>query len=200
LRPSAVGAVITGVPEFLQRTELSYLELVDLLKTRFINPHQRSLILADKFLKNAELTNQEIRLLIQNNFVSSTPEIESKLIKAEITLAQIQALIEPLRSTVIVLYAEKSECELDKTLIQYLDGSPLTEMDTWKLQRFIRLWRKLGWTMAELDSVLFSFGYSDTIPAEALQKLSQIQQLQIELNLTLPKLLSFWGNLETQGE
>ena len=200
LRPNAVGAMITGVPEFLQRTELSYLELVDLLKTRFINPHQRSLILADKFLKNAELTNQEIRLLIQNNFVSSTPKIEAKLIKAEITLAQIQALIEPLRSTVIVLYAEKSECELDKTLIQYLDGSPLTEMDTWKLQRFIRLWRKLGWTMAELDSVLFSFGYSDTIPAEALQKLSQIQQLQIQLNLTLPKLLSFWGNLETQGE
>lgn len=197
---NTVGELITSVPEFLQQMELSYLELVDLLKTRFINSHQRSLTLADKFLKNAELTNQEIRLLIQNNFVSSTPAIESKLIKAEITLAQIQALIEPLRSTVIVLYAEKSECELDKTLIQYLDGSPLTEMDTWKLQRFIRLWRKLGWTMAELDSVLFSFGYSDTIPPEALQKLSQIQQIQIELNLTLPKLLSFWGNIETQGE
>ena len=197
---NTVGELITSVPEFLQRTELSYLELIDLLKTRFINPHQRSLTLADKFLKNAELTNQEIRLLIQNNFVSSTPEIEAKLIKAEITLAQIQALIEPLRSTVIVLYAEKSECELDKTLIQYLDGSPLTDLDAWKLQRFIRLWRKLGWKMAELDSVLFAFGYSDTIPAEALQKLSQIQQLQIELNLTFPKLLSFWGNIETQGE
>jgi len=200
LLPSAVGAVITGVPEFLQRTELSYLELVDLLKTRFINPHQRSLILADEFLKNAELTNQEIRLLIQNNFVSSTPAIEAKLIKAEITLAQIQALIEPLRSTVIVLYAEKSECELDKTLIQYLDGSPLTDIDAWKLQRFIRLWRKLGWTMAELDSVLFSLGCSDAIAAETLQKLSQIKQIQIELNLTLLKLLSFLGNLETQGE
>ena len=33
---NTVGELITSVPEFLQRTELSYLELVDLLKTRFI--------------------------------------------------------------------------------------------------------------------------------------------------------------------
>ena len=200
LRPNAVGALITGVPEFLQRTELSYVELIDLLKTRFINPQQRSLVAADEFLKNAKLTNQDIREMIKNNFANPTPELQAKLTEAAITLEQIQNLIDPLRSTTIVLYAERSECELDKTLIQYLDGNSLTDADAWKLQRFIRLWRKLGWTMPESDSALLSLGYSDTIPAECLQKLSQIKQLQAELNLTLPKLLSLWSNIETRGE
>jgi peptidoglycan hydrolase-like protein with peptidoglycan-binding domain len=200
LRPNAVGALITGVPEFLRRTELSYVELVDLLKTRFINPNQRSLIAADQFLKEAKFNNEDIRTLIANNFANPTTEIQAKLTEAAISLEQIQALLEPLRSTTIVLYAERSECELDKTLIQYLDGNSLTDADAWKLQRFIRLWRKLGWTMPELDSVLLSLGYPDAIPADCLQKLSHVKQLQTELNLTLPKLLSFWSNIETHGE
>ncbi len=200
LRPNAVGALITGVPEFLRRTELSYVELVDLLKTRFINPNQRSLIAADQFLKEAEFTNEDIRTLIANNFANPTTEIQAKLTEAEISLEQIQALLEPLRSTTIILYAERSECELDKTLVQYLDGNSLTDADAWKLQRFIRLWRKLGWTMPELDSALLSLGYPDAIPADCLQKLSHVKQLQTELNFTLPKLLSFWSNIETHGE
>jgi hypothetical protein len=54
--------------------------------------------------------------------------------------------------------------------------------------------------MPELDSVLLSLGYPDAIPADCLQKLSHVKQLQTELNLTLPKLLSFWSNIETHGE
>jgi peptidoglycan hydrolase-like protein with peptidoglycan-binding domain len=200
LRPNAIGALIAGVPEFLSRTELSYVELVELLKTRFINPNQRSLVLADEFLKDAELTNKDIRTLIANNFANPTSEIQAKLTKAGITLEQIQALIEPLRSTTIVLYAEGSECELNKTLIQYLDGNSLTDADAWKLQRFIRLWRKLGWTMPELDSALLSLGYADSTPVDCLQKLAQLKQLQTELNITLPKLLSLWSDIETHGE
>ncbi|MEG3838648.1 peptidoglycan-binding protein [Microcoleus sp. herbarium14] len=209
LRPNAVGALIAGVPEFLHRTKLSYIELVDLLKTRFINPKQQLLVTTDEFLKDAELTNKDIQQLIENNFTNPTPEIQNKLTKAGITLEQIQARIEPLRSKVIVLYAEKSECELNKTFLQYLGGNSLTDVDAGKIQRFIRLWRKLGWTMPELDSALRALiepdtlsaeDYTGTIPADCLKKLAQIKQLQINLNLTLPKLLSFWSNIETHGE
>lgn len=209
LRPNAVGALIAGVQEFLHRTKLSYVELLDLLKTRFINPKQELLVTADEFLKDAELTNKDLKELIENNFTNPTTEIQDKLTKAGITLEQIQAQIEPLSSKVIVLYAEKSECELNKTFLQYLGGNSLTDADAWKIQRFIRLCRKLGWTMPELDSALLVLidpntisaeGYAGEIPADCLQKLAQIKQLKTELNLTLPKLLSLWGNIETHGE
>jgi Putative peptidoglycan binding domain/Salmonella virulence plasmid 28.1kDa A protein len=44
IKPDAVGALITGVPEFLHRTQLSYVELIGLLRTRFINPNQVALL------------------------------------------------------------------------------------------------------------------------------------------------------------
>jgi Neuraminidase-like domain/Putative peptidoglycan binding domain len=209
LPPNAVGALIAGVPEFLHRTKLSYVELVDLLKTRFINPKQELLVTTDEFLKDAELTNKDIKELIANNFINPTPEIQEKLTKSGVTLEQIQARIEPLRSTFIVLYTEGSECELNKTFLQYLGGNLLTDADAWKIQRFIRLCRKLGWTMPELDNALFALidpetlsadDYTGTISADCLQKLAQIKQFQTELNLSLPKLLSLWSNIETHGE
>ena len=48
-------------------------------------------------------------------------------------------------------------CDLDKVRLQHLDGSALRwesgeEYD--RMHRFIRLWRKLGWTIDEVDKAL----------------------------------------------
>ncbi len=53
--------------------------------------------------------------------------------------------------------APKDSCDLSGVRLQHLDGTQVTVDECDKLQRFIRLWRKLGWTMPELDTALIAF-------------------------------------------
>src|SRR6185503_1368967 len=115
---------LSRVPEFLQRCGIAYLELVELTKTRFINPGQA---------------------------------------------------VDPLPSSLIVLFSPNSVCDLSKTSIQHLDGKPLTDQELLKMHRFLRLWRKLGWTVQELDNALTVMG-AGSVSTNVLQQLSHIEK------------------------
>lgn len=45
-------------------------------------------------------------------------------------------------------------CTLDKVRLLHLDGSAVTPEEFDRMQRFIRLWRKLGWSIDEVDKAL----------------------------------------------
>ena len=88
--------------------------------------------------------------------------IGSKLTRAGISLNQLRDLIEQYRY-LIVLHSRSSDCDLTAISIQYLIGRSLDEKslydrslddpDLERLQRFLRLCRRLDWTMPELDSL-----------------------------------------------
>ena len=48
----------------------------------------------------------------------------------------------------------RDTCDLDKVRLTHLDGSVLTPGEYDRIQRFIRLWHKLDWTIAETDLAL----------------------------------------------
>lgn len=48
----------------------------------------------------------------------------------------------------------RDTCDLKKVRLTHLDGTPVTVEEYDRMQRFIRLWRKLGWTMDETDKAL----------------------------------------------
>ena len=48
----------------------------------------------------------------------------------------------------------RDTCDLDKVRLTHLDGSALTSSEYDRLQRFIRLWHKLEWTVPETDLAL----------------------------------------------
>ena len=48
----------------------------------------------------------------------------------------------------------RDTCDLDKVRLTHLDGSILSVDEYDRMQRFIRLWHKLGWTIAETDLAL----------------------------------------------
>ena len=48
----------------------------------------------------------------------------------------------------------RDTCDLDKVRLTHLDGSVLEVDEYDRMQRFLRLWRKLGWTIAETDLAL----------------------------------------------
>lgn len=204
IKPDAVGAVVAGVPEFLHRTELHYVELVELLKTRYINANHQSYLL----LENAEITAQEIRELIQSDFANPSQQVRDKLTKVNLTLEQVKLLIQQFALLIIPFSTSSDSSDLSKMLLEHLDGSSVDEKDLWKLQRFIRLWRKLGWTSHELDTALGVLGYPDEIAsddtrkqaADCINKLAQVRQIQAEINIPLIPLLSLWGHIDTYGD
>lgn len=139
------------VSEFLRRTEISYDELVELLKTRFLNPHQ---------------------------YLGTLP------------------------SSAIVLYSAKGTYDdLETLFLSYPDGKGDIPETTWaKIIRFLRLWKKLGWTLHEVDLAIQVLGISgDAFDRRLFIELSAIKRLQVDLGLPVVQLLSFWGNVDTKG-
>ena len=68
-----------------------------------------------------------------------------------------------------------------------------------RVDRFLRLTRKLGWSFADLDFVLTSIKVED-INETAIQKIAQIKQLQLQTKLPLDVLCSFWYDMKAIGK
>ena len=65
------------------------------------------------------------------------------------------AVIRDLPLCQIVEWSSAQElCDLNTVRLTHLDGSALTDAEYDRIQRFIRLWRKLGWTISETDQAL----------------------------------------------
>ena len=135
---TSLASLLEEVPEFLRRTGITYLDLTELLKTRFLNPDRTDL------------------------------------------------------SKALTLEAPADEgCDLSKTKIKNLSDPALA-----KMHRFIRLWRKLGWSIRELDTAISALGATN-IDSTLLQKLSQVKQAQDVLGVRLVQLLSLWAKIDT---
>ncbi|HQR35749.1 MAG TPA: neuraminidase-like domain-containing protein [Blastocatellia bacterium] len=69
-----------------------------------------------------------------------------------------------------------------------------------RIVRFIRLWRLLGWTMQELDTALMilnNLAGGTEFSDEMLVMLSHIQRMRKEHDLSLPILLSWYADIDT---
>jgi Tc toxin complex TcA C-terminal TcB-binding domain/ABC toxin N-terminal region/Neuraminidase-like domain/PA14 domain/Putative peptidoglycan binding domain/Salmonella virulence plasmid 28.1kDa A protein len=85
-------------------------------------------------------------------------------------------------------------CDLSKLKIENLTNDALD-----KFHRFIRLWRILGWSIADLDKVCVALG-ATAVDDDLIRKLAQVKRLHQELNLPLVALLSLWSNIDTYGD
>ena len=80
-------------------------------------------------------------------------------------------------------------------------GSGLTKTVLDRLHRFIRLWRKLGWEIEDLDRAIKFFSANGDIsdnpdkPDKLLITLAHIKKLQEMLNIPPKLLLNWWGNM-----
>ena len=117
---------------------------------------------------------------------------------------------------VLVLADPDSGCNFASTTLQYADGSAVTALDLLKCNLFVRLWKKLGWTIDEVDRALQLF-FPSNVPAfadpgfaaafgaawkTALVYLAHLEELNTTLEPALGRtaLLPLWSNLPTHGE
>jgi hypothetical protein len=87
-------------------------------------------------------------------------------------------------------------CDTTKLQINGLTVDALSRM-----HRFVRLWRKIGWTASELDKVLRALAPDANTPAlsnEILVRLDHLNALRTSLRISVLSALALWKPIDTQ--
>jgi hypothetical protein len=152
------------------------------------------------------------------NWEKTLLEVETFLQVTQIAYEDLVALVEtrtlnPTLSIMLEAPATAS-CELSQTtIVDLVDGKPGAPNDYTLnlLHRFIRLWKKLGWAISDLDKtisalrgVAFSVNPQSVanplLSPQFLIDIAAIQQLMAATGLSLLQTLTFWADIDTDGE
>jgi hypothetical protein len=113
---------------------------------------------------------------------------------------------------ILVLTDPDAGCDFDATTLRYANGTPARPLDFLRINLFVRLWRKVGWTIAETDRALqalvpaetpFDEGWLQQRPLRtALIYFAHLQTLEERLALGKRgrmSLLALWTPIATSG-
>ena len=93
---------------------------------------------------------------------------------------------------IVSIPAERPDtCELNQLRLEGLD-----EPAALRMVRFVRLWRKTGWTMRDLDRAITAFA-ADALDDGFVTRIAHVERLRRELNLPVVRLLSWWAPIDT---
>lgn len=212
-----------------RQLDVSYKHLVDIVQTGFVNPEIEHLALLWKYgfgpsdalwyLENRDDSEhaEEIQAFeqrIRGRFAETLSESE-----AEERLNNILTYIEGQRTEgrfagALVLRDASGLCNFDETYLEYaapLDSTP-SKLIFIKINLFVRLWKKLGWTIEEVDHALRVFlpggsgGITEATIDEAFRTvlvyLAHLKALDDKVDAgrdSRLKLLTLWADLPTTG-
>ncbi len=57
-------------------------------------------------------------------------------------------------------------CDIEKVRLLHLDGTPVEPDEYQRMMRFMRLWRKMGWTIEETDAAIVGLNKTTAAPAD----------------------------------
>jgi hypothetical protein len=224
--PRRIG--ISNAKLLSQKLGVSYEELIAIIRTQFINPHSHLIPKLEKL----GISLQTIQAFLDGDL--SEEDLKGKL---SATLNETayggcvptwirnhQAKIEEL-----ILLSDPTgindPCSFDTLEIRYsrTENNQLKPFEFHKLLRFVRLWRKLGWSIEQTDKVITALYPADQRPDASSQdetnetaktKLGQgfvtliprlahllvvMEQLELTPKRDLLPLLACWSTIETHG-
>lgn len=216
------------------RLGISYIELVELLQTSFVNPNLTTLVILRKL--GVEV-GDVFRYKQHPAYLPDTQEqIDEATFEAAEFEKRLQQASEKYKSTlpdfdakqwlgdawhqgkfekILVLRDPNGGCNFDETTVCYSDVPDVgvNRLDYVKLNLFVRLWKRLGWTMEETDRALQVFLSPIGVITEvnlgaalktALIYLAHLKELTGLMNVgndsSRIKLLSLWVDLPTNGK
>jgi hypothetical protein len=210
------------------RLNVSYQDVADLTATGFLNPSLYSLIfqfqrfgisMQDAFAYTSQpgfttLTGQpktdfEAQLdSVTQRYQATNPGFNARTWLTSTLPANYS-------KTVLVLADPDTGCNFAGTTLQYADGTAAKPLDFLKLNLFVRLWKRLGWNIDEVDRALKLFfpaalpdfanaGFPAAFSAAwktALVNLAHINDLAAQLSPALGRaaLPPLWTSLPVQG-
>ena len=178
---------------------LTYLELVALVKTRFVNPTLQGDGDFD-FLARLGIPGADVRAWIQAGFPAVPAPIQAKLTAAGEDPIAFMTWVKRRVRAVVLNTGFEAPCNLDHATLLHLDGTLLSPKELVTLFRFIRLWRKLGWSIEDVDHVLEPGALESTEIFTTLRLLANVKQLRDQLNAPIVDLVSLWQTIPTHGE
>jgi peptidoglycan hydrolase-like protein with peptidoglycan-binding domain len=121
----------------------------------------------DEFLRRSGLEYTELLYLLETRYVNADQELE----------------------IVSVDPNEVDTCEIEKLALRGLSATIAS-----CIVRFVRLWRKLKWSMFDLDRALPP---NSDLTDDFLVQLSHLSRLKKWFNLPVQRLLAFWAPIDT---
>jgi peptidoglycan hydrolase-like protein with peptidoglycan-binding domain len=216
-------AALKSAKTLSRRLGVSYKELVELVKTAFVNPKLDTLVTLHKL-------GVEVREVFRyKKHADYAPFTEEEETEFEKRLTQLTEKFKPdfdakqwvneaweqhRFEKVLVLRDPDAGCSFAETMVCYADV-PAADADAlvfMKLNLFVRLWKRLGWTMEETDRALQAFLPSSVAISAltlgdalktALVYLAHLKELTELISLgktSRMKLLTQWANLPTKGK
>jgi hypothetical protein len=128
--------------------------------------------------------------------------------------ADVEAELEAAPTARILVLADPDAgCDFDATTLRYADGTDADPAALLRLNLFVRLWRRLGWTMAEIDRALADLlpsaapfapaGFAKKPLETALIGFAHLKALDDRLRVAKPSrltLLALWSDIATDGK
>jgi hypothetical protein len=207
---------------FARRVGITYEEVVELLRTRFLNPHAWLLPRLErlhvpfatlKALKDGDLTEEEFEDLLPEGLDLAQYDGDvAAWVQADERYDRIMGLITLSNPT-----QNRDLCTFEALEFRYShpddDANTLRAVDFVRLLRFLRLWKKLGLSIEQTDQLITAL--SPELPAgDPLERLDDlflallprigvvfqlIDGLKLSLKRDLPGLLACWSPLGTHG-
>jgi len=228
---------LSNAKNYTRRLDITYDDIAAILRTRFINPNSDLISKLERLgvpfaalqkLKdnNTVAANNEFDALLPTGAATPDPAEYGGDIKAWVRqqenydrIMKIITLADPTASPDLCSF-DNLEFRFAQPMVDLNDTSTrLGTAEFIRLLRFIRLWKKLAWTIEQTDAAicaLFSVppfplgGDAINTPAKLdagflvlLSRLGIIKRVMRELNLTpkrdLLPLLTLWSPLDTHG-
>jgi hypothetical protein len=216
-------STLANAKTFTRRVGISYEDLIEIIKTRFVNPNAFLLpklerlnipFVTLKALKDGTITDAEFDALIPAGFDRTPFNGNIKAwVRSDANYPRIMSLITLTNPTAV-----GDPCSFDRLELRYSNpdnnANRLPPLEFVRLLRFIRLWKKLGWTIAQTDRAIVALNPRATesnTPGELdagflafLPRLGVIKQVMDRLHLNLQKdlqpLLACFNKIDTYGK
>ena len=191
-RPLSV--LVSHAPVFLRQTGVSFDDLVGLVETKFLNPLFNDRV----FFSEIGITPEELMAFVQSGLPTPPPAMMAKVTAAGIALIPFMKHVNAFHKVLVLDTPSGALCDLDQTTIRHVDGTLLSVKELLVLQQAIRLWKKQGWTLHEIDLVLSMFPLSDVFTL--ILRLADIKLLIDDLDVPVDQLLALWGPIDTWND
>ncbi len=212
-------AELSSAKTLSRRLGVTYKELVELVRTWFVNPQLDALVT----LKKVGIEAHDIlRLKGQPGYVPFSQEEEAAF-SAKLTDAKTKYGFDAAPwidahwqagdfKNVVLLVDAKGGCNFDATLLWFGDGRAIDKVVLVRMNLLVRLWRKLHWMLDEVDQALRVL-IPASRPATTLKNiadsmktvlihLAHLKTLDARLQVGKngrERLLTFWAPLATRG-
>ncbi len=172
---ATLKANTTYARDLTRKLDITYKELTALVKTQFMNPTSRLIPkLENIFVSitnivafiNGDLDETQFDALLPDDFDESSydGDLKNWLQDYEDEIVSLILLVDPT--------SKPDDCSFVPLELRYADNAAITEVDYFKLLRFIRLWHTLGWSIEQTDKAIAAL-WPDFASVRTMAQLNQ---------------------------